>query len=111
MSRERRKWTELRRFHFPVTVGVSVFNYVGVHDGAEVEKFGAGGGSVPEVARFDGGISIAAEGAECGVGSENFAGGGWGSVPAAAVVEEDGDGDGECSGDNGGDGDGEEFTV
>jgi len=83
---------------------------VRVHDGAQVEKLGAGGGRVAELACFDGSFGIAAERAEAGVGAENFGSWGRGRVPAAAVTDEGGDGDGECSSDDSGESDWEEFV-
>lgn len=111
MSRERRKWPELRGFHFPVSVAnVGVLDRVRVRDSAEVEKLGAGGGRVPELACFDGSFGIAAEREEVSVGTENF--GCWGGrrVPLAAVTDEGRDGDDECGSENGGESDGKKFV-
>lgn len=66
---------------------------------------------MPEIARFNGGLGIAAERADFGVRPENFSGGGGGSVPAAAVEDKDGNGNGECGSDDSGDGHREEFAV
>lgn len=58
---------------------------------------------MPEIARFNGGLDIAAERADFGVRPENFSGGSGGSVPAAAVENKDGNGNGEGGSDDGGD--------
>lgn len=65
---------------------------------------------MPKLACFDGSFGIAAERAETGLGTEYFASWGGGSVPAAAVTDEGGDGDNECSSDDGGESDWEEFV-
>jgi len=81
-----------------------------VRDSAEVEKLGAGGGRVPELACFDGSFGIAAEREEGSVGTENFACWGGGRVPAAAVTDKCRDGDGECGSDNSGESNGKKFV-
>ena len=65
---------------------------------------------MPELASFDGGFGIVPEQAEVGVGSDKFAFGGEGMVPATAVTDDGGD---DYSEDRSGDGGGsnrEEFV-